>query len=257
MEVLWRRCITRATKYFDKPIQPLLEATNNPYDTGIRSSVQLSITRGAATKKGKVAALKRRSVVKKTTKSGKDSSGGGSKESQQFKELIKKCLDAPTPVRYLKEKDRIREMEREKLGLISKDRQRELDMEKQMKKKLKEGEIVTETKEQLDPVALGIVDKDEIPSFEFTVEEGRRLAKEYSRMLARDLRARQAEESMRLKLKNDAIAALPPRLREAALVPDFTPFPANRHRAYLTPPIEGYSQKLKDAAKQLASKRFR
>lgn len=257
MEVLWRRCITRATKYFDKPIQPLLEATNNPYDTGVRSSVQLSFTRGAATKKGKVAALKRRSVVKKTTKSGKDSSGGGSKESQQFKELIKKCLDAPTPVRYLKEKDRIREMEREKLGLISKDRQRELDMEKQMKKKLKEGEIVTETKEQLDPVALGIVDKDEIPSFEFTVEEGRRLAKEYSRMLARDLRARQAEESMRLKLKNDAIAALPPRLREAALVPDFTPFPANRHRAYLTPPIEGYSQKLKDAAKHLASKRFR
>lgn len=257
MEALWRRSITRTTKCLDNPLPPLLEAIINPYDTGIRSSLPLSFTRGAATKKGKVAALKRRSIVKKTAKPGKESSGGGTKQSQQFKELIKKCLDAPTPVRYLKEKERIREMEREKLGLISKDRQRELDIEKKMKKKSKEEETVTESQEQLDPVALGIVDKDEIPSFELTVEEGRRLAKEYSRELARDLRARQAEESTSLKLKNNAIAALPPHLREAALVPDLTPFPANRHRAYLTPPIEGYSQKLKDAAKQLASKKYR
>lgn len=123
----------------DNPLPPLLEAIINPYDTGIRSSLPLSFTRGAATKKGKVAALKRRSIVKKTAKPGKESSGGGTKQSQQFKELIKKCLDAPTPVRYLKEKERIREMEREKLGLISKDRQRELDIEKKMKKKVQGG----------------------------------------------------------------------------------------------------------------------
>lgn len=130
---------------------------------------------------------------------------------------------------------------------------------KRRKKTRKERKVITDEREELDVVKLGIFHKDEIemPSFELTIEEGKRLAKEYSKLQMRNLRKTQAEETMRLKLKNEAIAALPLQLREAALVPDFTPFPPNRHRAYLTPPIEGYNERLKDTAKQQVDKRYR
>ncbi len=62
--------------------------------------------------------------------------------------------------------------------------------------------------------------------------------------------ARQAAESTLLRLKKEAIEALPEDLRAAALVPDLTPFPANRFMATLTPPIEGYIDKVKEAAKK-------
>ena len=59
-------------------------------------------------------------------------------------------------------------------------------------------------------------------------------------------RAWQRDMTTKLKLKQAAIAALPPRLREAALVPDYEPFPANREIWYATPPIEGYGEASKE-----------
>lgn len=101
---------------------------------------------------------------------------------------------------------------------------------------------------------MGLVDADKIPKYELTVEDGRRLAKEYSRVLMRKHRARQAAESTLLRLKNEAIEALPENLKAAALIPDLTPFPANRFMATLTPPIKGYMEKVKEAAKRSSIK---
>ncbi|KAK3155845.1 hypothetical protein QOZ80_2AG0099440 [Eleusine coracana subsp. coracana] len=106
----------------------------------------------------------------------------------------------------------------------------------------------------LDCISLGLVDEEAIPKYELTVEDGWRLAKEYSRMLMRQHRARQTAESTLLKLKKEAIAALPEKLQAAALVPDMTPFPTNRYMATLTPPIEGYLEKVRDAAKKYSVK---
>ncbi|KAI6680544.1 hypothetical protein NL676_034425 [Syzygium grande] len=92
----------------------------------------------------------------------------------------------------------------------------------------------------LDLISLGLVDTDKIPKYGLTVEDRRRLAKEYSRVWMRRHMARQAVESNLLWMKKEAIEALPEKLREVALVPDLTPFPANRFMATLTSPIEGY-----------------
>lgn len=43
---------------------------------------------------------------------------------------IKSCLDSPSPVRALKEKDRLRELAREKLGIVSKEKERAQQREK-------------------------------------------------------------------------------------------------------------------------------
>lgn len=168
--------------------------------------------------------------------------------------LYEACLNAPTPVRYLTPKDKKREIEREKLGLISKDRQREIDI---LKKGGKASMGITEEPmlmgtPGLDLITLGLVDADKIPKYELTVEDGRRLAKEYSRVLMRKHRARQAAETNFLKCKKEAIEALPDHLKEAALVPDLTPFPMNRYMATLTPPIEGYMEKVREATRRSA-----
>ncbi|ONK62626.1 uncharacterized protein A4U43_C07F6130 [Asparagus officinalis] len=155
------------------------------------------------------------------------------------------------PIRYLSAKDRQRELERQKLGLISKERQRELDLAKKGKP---EPDPVIMGTPGLDLITLGLVDADKIPKYELNVEDGRRLAKEYSRVLMRKHRARQAAETTLLRLKKEAISALPEKLREKALVPDLTPFPANRFMATLTPPIEGYIDKVREAAKKYSVK---
>ncbi|KAJ7951251.1 Copper ion binding protein [Quillaja saponaria] len=179
----------------------------------------------AGTAKGK-AKLKSGQPLKRskvTTKKGaadvnKEGGGGkGSLERQEREKLYDQCLNAPTPIRYLTEKQRAREAEREKLGLMSKDRQRELEIMKNNK-----GLEVSETPIAMGPpgldlISLGLVDEDEIPKYELTVEDGRRLAKEYSRVLMKKHRARQAAESTLLRLKKEAIEALPEHLKAAAL----------------------------------------
>ncbi|OAY68428.1 uncharacterized protein LOC109725963 [Ananas comosus] len=224
---------------------------------------------GTAKGKGKLKSgqpLKRSSIPKK-----KPSGGGGGDDSsaasrggrshrdavERLNQMVSSCLSAPTPLRHLSPKDRRREAEREKLGLISKERQRELDLAKARSKKspaASEEERVLMGTPGLDPITLGLVDADAIPSYELTVEDGRRLAKEYSRVLMRRHRARQAAESNLLRLKKAAVAALPDHLRAAALVPDLTPFPANRFMATLTPPIEGYIEQVREAAKKYSVK---
>lgn len=54
----------------------------------------------------------------------------GAEKRDRFAAIIQSCLDAPSPVRHLKEKDRLRELAREKLGLVSKEKERALDRDK-------------------------------------------------------------------------------------------------------------------------------
>ncbi|XP_057533665.1 uncharacterized protein LOC130811391 [Amaranthus tricolor] len=210
---------------------------------------------GTSKGKGKlktVQTLRRSKVVKKK---GSDSGGRKTGLVAELEEMAQKCLNAPTPVRFLKVKERAREAEREKLGLISKERQREMDL---LKKQAKEGTGLEKPSiigtPGLDLISLGIVDADAIPKYELTVDDGRRLAKEYSRVLMRRHRARQKAETTLLRLKKEAIEALPEHLKAAAMVPDLTPFPANRFMATLTPPIEGYIDKIRAAAAKQSTK---
>lgn len=166
--------------------------------------------------------------------------------------MIDDCLDATAPVRYLNPKEREREAMREKMGLISKARTKEIEMLKKKNKDFDSPMMIGTP--GLDLITLGLVDADAIPKYDLTVEDGRQLAKEYSRVLMRKHRARQAAESTLLRLKKEAIEALPEHLKAAALVPDLTPFPANRFMATLTPPIEGYIEKVKEAAQKSAVK---
>ncbi|KAJ1268581.1 hypothetical protein BS78_07G146300 [Paspalum vaginatum] len=216
---------------------------------------------GTAKGKGKIKAgqpLKRSSIGKKGAPSTGGGGGGrGRREAmERITQISESCLNASTPLRHLSPKERLREAKREELGLISKERQRELDMAKaKTKAKSKgtgndDGGRVLMGPPGLDYISLGLVDEEAIPKYELTVEDGRRLAKEYSRVLMRRHRSRQRAESTLLKLKKEAIAALPEKLRAAAMVPDMTPFPANRYMATLTPPIEGYIEKVRDAAQK-------
>lgn len=194
--------------------------------------------------------LKRSKIgIKKDSSSAKGAKAYAPDEKQR---LYDQCLNAPTPVRFLSPKDKKREIEREKLGLISKDRQREIDILKKGGKQamgISDEPMIMGTP-GMDLISLGLVDADKIPKYELTAEDGKRLAKEYSRVLMRRHRARQAAESTLLRLKKEAIEALPEDLKKAALVPDLTPFPVNRFMATLTPPIEGYMEKVREATRR-------
>ncbi|CAL0318082.1 unnamed protein product [Lupinus luteus] len=212
---------------------------------------------GTAKGKGKIKAgqtLKRSKItVKKQPGPESKPTGPMSRERQERENLYDQCLNAPTPVRYLTPKQRAREAEREKMGLLSKDRKRELDLMKKKNDKLKVSETPTIIGTPgLDLITLGLVDAEKLPKYELNVEDGRKLAKEYSRVMMRKHRARQAAESTLLRMKKEAIEALPEGLREAALVPDLSPFPVNRFMATLTPPHEGYIEKVRDAAKKIS-----
>ncbi|GAB2291062.1 hypothetical protein Dimus_025318 [Dionaea muscipula] len=215
---------------------------------------------GTAKGKAKIKTGQTLQRSKVSTKKSSDASSGGGKGRKgsittELEEMAKKCLNAPTPIRFLKPKQRAREAEREKLGLVSKERQKEKEM---LKQQAKEGTGFEKPLPMgppgFDLISLGLVDADAIPKYELTVEDGRRLAKEYSRVLMRRHRARQKAETTLLRLKKEAIEALPENLKAAALVPDLTPFPANRFMATLTPPIESYLEKIKEAAKKTTGK---
>ncbi|KAI7732953.1 hypothetical protein M8C21_004239 [Ambrosia artemisiifolia] len=213
---------------------------------------------GTAKGKGKVKdgqTLKRSKItIKKGQQQSPDTSASKGPRKGQLEQLIDDCLQAKAPVRYLTRKEREREAEREKMGLISENRKLEIETFKKNKKKGTNDEKIERIgPEGLDLIALGVVDGDKVPKYELTVEDGRRLAKEYSRVLMRKHRARQAAETGLLKCKKEAIEALPDGLREAAMVPDLTPFPVNRFMATLTPPIEGYNEKIIEAAKRQSS----
>ncbi|XP_020233678.1 uncharacterized protein LOC109813826 [Cajanus cajan] len=219
--------------------------------------IQRCAVSGTAKGKAKIKAgqaLKRSRIT--TRKPGSEPKPGGptgSRERQEREHLYEQCLQAPTPLRHLTPKQREREAEREKLGLISKDRQREIDMMRKKNQKFKVSEKPTIIGTPgLDYVSLGLVDVEKLPKYELNVEDGRRLAKEYSRVLMRKHRARQAAESTLLRMKKEAIDALPEGLREAALVPDLSPFPVNRFMATLTPPIEGYIEQVREAANRVS-----
>lgn len=226
--------------------------------------LQRSPVSGTAKGKAKLKAGQqlKRSTIKKKSAGGESAParGGGRARNEaidRLNRMVDSCINAPTPLRHLTPKERAREAEREKLGLISKERQREIDQEKARAKAggaAPEEEPVIMGTPGLDLITLGLVDKEAIPKYELTVADGRRLAKEYSRVLMRKHRARQAAETTLLRLKKEAIAALPDHLRVAALVPDLTPFPANRFMATLTPPIEGYIDKVREAAKKYTVK---
>jgi hypothetical protein len=215
----------------------------------------------SGTAKGK-AKLKTGQTLKRAKVTTKKGSGGPPVSAEpkgpmnDKEKLYDQCLNAPTPVRFLNPKDKQREAEREKLGLISKERQREIDILKNGGRQamgVPDEPMIMGTP-GFDLISLGLVDADKLPKYELTAEDGKRLAKEYSRFMMRKHRARQAAESTLLRLKKEAIEALPEPLKSAALVPDLSPFPADRFMATLTPPIEGYIDKVKEAAMKSAGK---
>ncbi|KAM2664166.1 hypothetical protein EV1_010622 [Malus domestica] len=116
----------------------------------------------------------------------------------------------------------------------------------------------------LDLVSLGLVDVEKIPKYNLTVEGGRKLAKEneYSRcLLPKFFMGLGNDEASPCKAGSrvhtvavEAIEALPGHLKAAALVPDLTPFPVKRFTATLTPPIEGYIDRVKEAARKSSAK---
>ncbi|CAK7324431.1 unnamed protein product [Dovyalis caffra] len=230
--------------------------TQQPLQSLTHQFLQRCSVSGTAKGKGKDGQAKKRSKV--ITKKGKKSdpedpsSKPLSRQDSEKYRLYDQCINAPTPVRYLKPKDRAREAEREKLGLLSKGRIREKEIFKKGGRQamgVPDEPMIIGTP-GLDLITLGLVDVDKIPKYELTEEDGKKLAKEYSRVLMRKHRARQAAESNLLRCKKEAIEALPENLKKAALVPDLTPFPAERFMATLTPPIEGYINKIKEAAKR-------
>ena len=204
--------------------------------------------------KGKDGPLKRSKITRKKgpVDPAAVEKGPRSEARAKLEKLENACINAPTPIRYLTPKQKKREEERERMGLISNARRVELEMLKKKNKSKKsefDSPMIIGTP-GLDLISLGMVDVEKIPKYELTVEDGRRLAKEYSRVLMRRHRARQAAETALLRSKKEAIEALPENLKAAALVPDLTPFPTNRFMATLTPPIEGYIEKVMEAAKR-------
>ncbi|KAL9228882.1 hypothetical protein vseg_004413 [Gypsophila vaccaria] len=237
-------------------IKKLISLDNKVGTLGHQLIQQCSVS-GTAKGKAKIKAAQTLKKSKTGAKKGAPSGGGPRKSGlvAELEEMANKCLTAPTPVRFMKPKEREREAEREKLGLVSKERQREMAL---LKKQAKEGTGFEKPSiigtPGLDFISLGLVDADALPKYELTVEDGRRLAKEYSRVLMRKHRARQKAETTLLRLKKEAIEALPEHLKAAAMVPDLTPFPANRYMATLTPPIEGYIDKIREATKKATGK---
>ena len=57
----------------------------------------------------------------------------------------------------------------------------------------------------------------------------------------------QKDITLKIKLRDEAIAALPEELRAAAREPDFEPFPANRQMWTITPPIPGFQEQQETA----------
>ncbi|KAL6278788.1 hypothetical protein ACE6H2_022389 [Prunus campanulata] len=245
----------------NKPLRPLIESPSS-YNFLQRCSVS-GTAKGKSKTKTALPLKRSKITVKKGTaepaSKGGGGGGGGGGKGQSHRDRVEKfydqCLNAPTPVRWLTPEQREREIQRAKLGLISKERQREIEMLKIGKEKLGIPEKPTILGTPgLDLISLGLVDAEKLPKYNLTVEDGRRLAKEYSRVLMRRHRARQAAESTLLRLKKEAIEALPEHLKAAALVPDLSKFPENRFMATLTPPIEGYIEKVKEAARKSSEK---
>lgn len=193
--------------------------------------------------------LKRSKITIKKGGGGTGAPGGrGGGERQRLEQFYDQCMNSPPPIRHLKPKERAREVERSKLGLVSKARKVEMEVMKKDMEKLgvseKPGIIGTPG---LDLITLGVVDAEKIPKYDLTVEDGRRLAKEYSRVLMIAHRKKQAAETALRKMGREAVAALPEHLRKAAMQRDLTPAPKERYIATVTPPIEGYMEMMKDA----------
>ncbi|KZV52136.1 hypothetical protein F511_07091 [Dorcoceras hygrometricum] len=210
---------------------------------------------GTAKGKGKIKAgqpLKRSKVTTKKGAAADSPQKDGPRKRSEIEEIVEQCLTATAPIRFLKPKEKAREAEREKMGLVSKGNEQAKHKLKKLGKDFDSPFIMGTP--GMDFITLDLVDADKIPTYELTVEDGRRLAKEYSRVLMRKHRVRQTAESMLLLLKKEAIETLPEHLKAAALVPDLSPFPINRFMATLTPPIEGYIEKINEAARKSSGK---
>ncbi|GER26470.1 copper ion binding, partial [Striga asiatica] len=233
--------LARYRKMMRSTVLKKLKPSNPSLDSFAHQLLQRCSVSGTAKGKAKIKTGQPLKRSKVTTKKGslEPSKKEGPRRQSPFDEMVDQCLTATSPLRFLKPKEKAREAEREKMGLISKSNEQ---AKEKLKKKAKEDEFASPWimgTPGMDFITLGLVDADKIPKYDLNVEDGRRLAKEYSRVLMRKHRARQAAETNLLRCKKEAIEALPEDLRAAALVPDLSPFPVNRFMATLTPPIEG------------------
>lgn len=132
------------------------------------------------------------------------------------------------PVKHRRVIDRLntklrrREAVREKLGLVSKLRTRDLEVQKVKSEAAKadpeDGPTIMGLQGMTLPL-LGLVDIAAVPKYRLTVEDGRVLAKDYSRLLMMWNRQRHMAETQLMELRKKAIEALPDKLKRAALLP--------------------------------------
>ncbi|KAG1354923.1 putative Aspartate carbamoyltransferase [Cocos nucifera] len=176
--------------------------------------LQCSLVSGTAKGKAKLKSgqpLKRSTFGRKKPAGGDPAAFGGggrarNESIERLNRMVDSCLNAPTPLRHLTAKGRTRETESEKFGLISKERQREINKEKARAKAggaaVKVESVIMGTP-GLDLITLGLVNKESIPKYELTIDDDRRLAKEYSRVLMRKHQDWQAAETTLLRLKEE------------------------------------------------------
>ncbi|KAI6702556.1 hypothetical protein NL676_011692 [Syzygium grande] len=109
--------------------KPLTSSSSSSSSSSLDSMAHRLLQRcsvsGTAKGKAKLKAgqtLKRSRLTTKKSPGPSDSAtkGGGKRGPSEAEALVEACLNAPTPLRYLTEKQRAREAEREKMGLISK-----------------------------------------------------------------------------------------------------------------------------------------
>lgn len=194
--------------------------------------------------------LKKNKIV---TKKGVSSAPkGGPRITSESEALVDEVLLATAPVRFLTPKERARDVEREKMGLISKAREEEKKKLKKHQKTFSSPFIIGTP--GLDLITLGVVDADKIPKYELTVEDGSWLAREYGKVLKLKSNESYGAETALIKLKKEAIEALPEHLRMHALSIDSSNFPGKKLMATVTPPIEGYIERVKEADKKAAEK---
>ena len=71
--------------------------------------------------------------------------------------------------------------------------------------------------------------------------EHQRIAREYNQRTSARAHQINKDLTMKIYLRNQAIAMLPPQLQEHAKTPDYTPFPEIRSLPGYTPPIRDFN----------------
>jgi hypothetical protein len=79
---------------------------------------------------------------------------------------------------------------------------------------------------------------DALPAEQLEIDA--KIGKDYAHNMRQLDNMLAADMTLKIMLKDTAVATLPEELQAEALIPDTTMTPLNRHPAFYTPPIEGF-----------------